>query len=237
MPFKLAAAPAAIAGWLKTHRMRLLALFGCVLVPLFLFGELAEDVLEKEPLAFDEAILLFMHAHASPTLDRVMLLASRLGTGAWVAPIDVIVCAVLLGRRRWLDALFWALATGGASLLNMLAKHTFARTRPDLWLSLAPESSFSFPSAHAMQSMALAAALIVLLWSSSARWPVVLLAAAFTLIVGTSRVYLGVHFPSDVMAGWSASLAWVTGLSFLFYRHAVRYGRPAAVTGKALRSR
>jgi membrane-associated phospholipid phosphatase len=228
MPFRLAVAPAVILAWLRTHRVRLLALFACVLVPLFLFGELAEDVLDKDPFVFDEVILLFMHRHATPALDRIMLLASELGSGAWVTPFDAIVCAILLARRRWLDALFWTLATGGASLLNMLAKHTFARTRPDLWPSLAPESSFSFPSAHSMQSMALAAALIVLLWPSAARWPVVVLATAFTLWVGTSRVYLGVHFPSDVLAGWSASLAWVVGLSFLFYRHAVRL-EPAAV--------
>jgi undecaprenyl-diphosphatase len=208
--------------------MRLLALFGCVLVPLFLFGELAEEVRDKEPMAFDQSILLFMHGIANPTLDRVMLLASTLGSGAWVTPVDVLACAVLLGRRRWIDALFWTLATGGASLLNHLAKHVFARTRPDLWLSLAPETSFSFPSGHAMQSMALAAAAIVMLWPTAARIPALLLGAAFTLLVGLSRIYLGVHFPSDVLAGWSASLAWVAGLSFLFYRHAVRRQRNLA---------
>jgi len=86
MPIRLSVAATVIARWLKANRLRLLALFGCVLVPLFLFGELAEEVSDKEPLAFDEAILLMMHSHASPTLDRVMLLASALGSGAWVAP-------------------------------------------------------------------------------------------------------------------------------------------------------
>lgn len=229
MPPRPAIATLVIASWLRANRLRLLALFVCVLLPLFLFGELAEEVREQEAPEFDESILRFMQRNASPALDRLMLLASTLGSGLWVAPVDVLVCAVLLGRRRWIDGLFWALATGGAALINSLAKHSYARIRPELWPSLAPETSFSFPSGHAMQSMALAAALVVLLWPTALRWWVLLLGAAFTLLVGASRVYLGVHFPSDVLGGWAASLAWAAGLSFLFYGHAVRGGvAPAA---------
>jgi membrane-associated phospholipid phosphatase len=233
MPSRLATAAIVIPGWLRSNRMRLLGLFAGVLLPLFLFGELADEVRDQDALAFDEALLRFMQHQATPALDRLMLLASTLGSGLWVTPIDVLVCAVLLFRRRWIDALFWTLATGGASLINMLAKHSYGRIRPDLWPSLAPETSFSFPSGHAMQSMALAAGLIVLLWPTAARWWVVLLGATFTLLVGTSRVYLGVHFPSDVLAGWAASLAWTVGLSFLFYRHAVRFGPRARPQGRA----
>jgi membrane-associated phospholipid phosphatase len=234
---KLAAATLVFAAWLRANRMRLLALFACVLVPLLLFGELAEEIREREPLAFDDAILRFMQRHANAPLDRLMLFASFIGSGVWIAPFDVIVCAILLGRRRWVDALFWSLATGGAALLNLLAKQSFARIRPDLWPSLAPETSFSFPSGHAMQTMALAAALVVLLWPGAARWPAVVLGGAFTLLVGISRVYLGVHFPSDVLAGWCAALAWVAGLSFLFYRHALRRGLADTLSDTAPRSR
>ena len=222
---KIDATARATAAWLVLNRMRMLALFACVLVPLFLLGELAESIRVQEAPSFDEGILRFMRRHASGLFDQLMLLASALGSGLVVGAVDGLVCAALLWRRRWRDALFWALATGGAALLNWLAKLSFARIRPDLWPSLAPETSYSFPSGHAMQSMALAAALIVLLWPTAARWPVLVLSAAFTFFVGLSRVYLGVHFPSDVLAGWLASLAWVVGLSFLFYRHAVRHRR------------
>lgn len=218
--FTFAAATAVMLAWLRSHKVRLLALFACVLAPLFLFGELAGEVRERQALAFDEAILRFMRHNAAPLADQLMLFFSIIGSGPWIATFDVLFCAILLGKRRWVDALFWSLATGGSALLNLLAKQSFARARPDLWQSIAPETSFSFPSGHAMQTMAVAAALIVLLWPSAARWPLLVLGTTFTLLVGTSRVYLGVHFPSDVLGGWSASLAWVIGLSFLFYRNA-----------------
>ena len=218
--------PAPTAAWFKAHRGRLLALFACVLVPLFLFGELAENIRAGEPFRFDETILRLMQRHAGESLDRLMLFASAIGSGPVVGTVDGLVWLLLLVRRRWVDALFWALATGGAALLNMLAKHSYARIRPDLWPSIAPETSFSFPSGHAMQSTALAAALVVLLWPTVARLPMLVVGSLFVGLVGVSRIYLGVHYPSDILAGWAASIAWVAGLSFLFYRHVVRHPTP-----------
>jgi undecaprenyl-diphosphatase len=224
MPLQPVPSFAPLAAWFRARRTRLLALFACVLGPLFLFGELAENIRENEPFAFDEAILRFMQHRANATLDRIMVLASEIGSGPVVGIVDLVVCLLLIVRRRWFDALFWALATGGAALLNQLAKHGYERSRPDFWVSIAPETSFSFPSGHTMQSTALAAALLVLLWPTAARLPAVLGGTIFALLVGVSRVYLGVHYPSDVLAGWAASIAWVAGLSFLFYRHAFRPG-------------
>jgi undecaprenyl-diphosphatase len=224
MPLQPLDVVAPVAAWLNARRARLLALFACVLVPLFLFGELADSIREGEPFAFDESILRFMQRNASAPLDRIMLLASTVGSGPVVGSLDAIVCLLLLARRRWADATFWVLATGGAALLNKLAKHGYERIRPDLWPSIAPESSFSFPSGHAMQSTALAAALVVLLWPTAARSATLAVGGLFVVLVGISRIYLGVHFPSDILAGWAASVAWVVGLSFLFYRHAVRLG-------------
>lgn len=220
-------APRLAGRWLGAHRGGLAWLFVGVLAPLYLFGELAERIRDATVIPFDEPILLLMQRQATPWLDRAMLFASQAGSGPWVASFDVLVAVVLLLRRRWPWALYWALATGGAALLNQLAKHTYARARPDLWPPLAPETSFSFPSGHAMQSMALATALLVLAWNTRWRWPVLLAGAAFTGIVGLSRVYLGVHFPSDVLAGWCASLAWAVGLALLFRRRG-RVGRHAA---------
>jgi membrane-associated phospholipid phosphatase len=204
------------ASWQRRHYIKLLILFGGVLAPLYLFGMLAEDVVEKEIFFFDKPILLYIHSHANPLLDAVMIFFTRAGSAFALVPFNVLVFLYLLRRRDRMQAVFWVLAVGGAALLNGLAKHVFARTRPELWVSALPETTFSFPSGHAMQSMAVAAGLVVLAWHSRWRWPVALIGACFVFLVGLSRVYLGVHFPSDILAGWAASLAWVVGLSVLF---------------------
>ena len=78
----------------------------------------------------------------------------------------------------------------------------------DFWLALAPETTFSFPSGHAMGSMTLATVLVLLAWRTRWRWWVALPMLGFVLMVGLSRVYLGVHYPSDILAGWAAAAAW-----------------------------
>lgn len=206
-----------ILPWIWAHRLRLILLFACVLIPLWIFGALAEDVLEREHFGFDVPILMFMHNQATPLLDQIMLFFSLIGYRLGVVPVDIVVFLFFVQRRRWGDALFWAIAVGGAALLNLGAKHSFGRIRPDLWLSIAPETTFSFPSGHAMGSMALAAAVLVLAWPTRWRWLVLILGSFFVLMVGLSRVYLGVHYPSDILAGWAASLAWVIGVSQVLY--------------------
>ena len=189
-----------------------LFLLATVLLPLYIFGQVAEEIWKKGGFVGDVPILRFINRHASPPLDTAMLFFSRIG-----APVPmllfflVIIAALVLWRRRG-DALFFAIAVGGAMAVNYGAKLLFRRDRPDLWKSLAVEHDYSFPSGHAMGSMAVVAALIILAWPTRWRWPVVTLGGLFVLLVGISRLYLGVHFPSDVLAGWSASLAWVAGV-------------------------
>lgn len=207
---------------LRAHRMQLLILFAGVCIPLALFGYLAEDVLEHEPFFFDQPILLFMHHLASPAMDTSMLFVTHVGYLYGVIPIDILV-AIILGRLRlWHDLSFWIVAVGGAGLLNIIAKLIFQRPRPDLWISIAPEATFSFPSGHAMGSMALVTALVVLLWSTRWKWPTLIVGSIFVVLVGISRVYLGVHYPSDILAGWATSLAWVLGVRVILYGKATR---------------
>lgn len=207
---------------LRIHRLRLLILFIGVFAPLYLFGELADEVIEREIFVLDRPVLLFMHDLATPFLDSVMLFFSRAGSALVLIPIDAVVFFVLVFRRYWGKAAFWGLAVGGSALLNVAAKHVFVRTRPDLWLSIAPETTYSFPSGHAMQSMAFVAALIVLGWQHRWIWWAAAAGGMFVLLVGLSRVYLGVHYPSDILAGWTASLAWVLGLSVVLHGHLYR---------------
>ena len=194
---------------------RIALLFIAVLLPLWGFGELAEDVGEGRNFGFDLPILEWLHTHQSPLLDQLSLLFSRLGYQYGVIPFDIALVAWLLYRQHKRDALFATTAFIGSALLNIVAKHYYGRARPSLWESLAPETTFSFPSGHAMGSMTLGAVLVLLAWRTRWRWLVVAISALFVLAVGASRPYLGVHYPSDILAGWGAALAWVVGVHAL----------------------
>lgn len=216
------------AAFLRVHGWRLLLVFLGVGLPLWGFGELAEDLHEGEVFFFDEPLLRLAHAMAGAGLDRVFLLASQLGYGHGVVPVDIVLVLVLAWRRRFREGLFAGIATGGSALLNVAAKHAFARARPDLWLSIAPETTYSFPSGHAMGSITLAWVVVLLWWHLASprwrrwRWPVTAIAAGFTVLVGLSRVYLGVHYPSDILAGWAAASVWTIGAYGLVFNGRLR---------------
>ena len=199
---------------MRRWRRLLLAFLGIAL-PLSAFSELAEEIHEADPLGFDDPLLRWAEASASPALDQAMLLASQLGYAWGVVPLAGLGFAGLLATGHVRRAVYFGLAVGGSALLNLVAKAVFVRERPSLWLSVAPEHSYSFPSGHAMGAMSLAAAIILLLWFTRWRWPALVLGLGFTVWVGASRVYLGVHYPSDILAGWTAALAWVSAVYLL----------------------
>ena len=194
------------------NRRRILELFLGVFVPLCLFAVLAREVVHRQPPPWDVAVLTWIHGHASPAADRVMIWASRIGIWYGLVPFSVLLGLWLLRRREVARFSFFVLAMLGTWLLTDATKRLFGRDRPTLWPSPAPEESFSFPSGHAMGSMSLATAVGVLAWHTPYRWPVVIGGAAFTVLVSGSRLYLGVHYPTDVLGAWLASLAWVMGL-------------------------
>lgn len=209
-------------GTLRRHGWRIALLFALVLLPLWGFGQLADEVHEGEILPFDRPLLDAAHALASHGLDALALLLAKLGYGYGVVPFDLALVLALAVRRRKPEGLFAGIALAGSALLNIGAKHYFGRARPAYWLSLAPETSYSFPSGHAMASMTLAMVLALLAWRTRWRWPVACLAFAFALLVGASRVYLGVHFPSDILAGWTAAVAWTFGAYAVVFRGTLR---------------
>lgn len=215
--------------FLKAHWRRLLLVFTLLLLPLWGFAELAEEVGEGDPFSFDEPLLRLAHAWASPQADQIFSAVTKLGYEWFVVPFDVLLVLVLAWKGRMREGLFVGLALGGSALLTVATKQLYARARPDLWPSVLPEDSYSFPSGHAMGSMTLAWVLVLLAWRTRWRWWVVLPALAFAIAVGVSRVYLGVHYPSDILAGWAAASVWVAA-SFLmvFHHHRHPWGRPDA---------
>ena len=210
--------PSSLAAALRGNLGRLALLFAGVLLPLWLFAELADEVHELEELVFDDALLLWLNGLAGPRLDAFFVFLSRIGYAWGVVPFDIALSLALLAWKRWREAAFAIVALAGSALLNLSAKQFFQRDRPSLWESIAPESTFSFPSGHAMGSMTLAAVLVLLCWHTRWRWPILAAALAFTGLVGLSRLYLGVHYPSDVLAGWAAGLAWVAGSYLVLFR-------------------
>ena len=210
--------PSSLAAALRGNLGRLALLFAGVLLPLWLFAELADEVHELEELVFDDVLLLWLNGLAGPRLDAFFVFLSRIGYAWGVVPFDIALSLALLAWKRWREAAFAIVALAGSALLNLSAKQFFQRDRPSLWESIAPESTFSFPSGHAMGSMTLAAVLVLLCWHTRWRWPMLAAALAFTGLVGLSRLYLGVHYPSDVLAGWAAGLAWVAGSYLVLFR-------------------
>ncbi len=205
--------------FLRKHGWRALFVFAGVLLPLWGFGALADTLHDGKLFPFDLPILQAVHAMARGGLDKLFLLASALGYLWGVVPVDVLLVLFLALRRRMREGLFAGIAIVGSLLLNLAAKYSFARARPSLWQTISPaQTTYSFPSGHAMGSMTLAWIAVLLCWSLRSRWgwgwrwPVTIIAALFVLLVGLSRIYLGVHYPSDILAGWAAASVWVVGV-------------------------
>ena len=206
--------------FLRRHWRRLALLFAGVLLPLWGFGEIADELREGEAFFFDEPLLRLAHDGAGHGGDRAFLALSALGYQWGVVPLDIGLVA-WLGLKRWMrEGLFAGIALAGSALLNLGAKQLYARERPSLWESIAPESTYSFPSGHAMGSMTLACVLVLLAWRTRWRWWVAVPACGFALAVGMSRVYLGVHYPSDILAGWAAAAAWAVATWLVVFRSA-----------------
>lgn len=161
----------------------------------------------------DHRLMWWLHGWASPGLERFFHWISAIGHERGVIPLDVLLVVLLSMWRRWHQAFFVLVATAGSGALNSLAKMFFSRERPQLWPALADAPNTSFPSGHAMGSFTLMLVLLILAWPGRWRYPLLLFAAGFIVLVGLSRLYLGVHWPSDIVAGWLLAASWVFAIS------------------------
>ncbi len=201
---------------LITHWRSLLLLLLGVFLPLQVFGELAEDVWENEGgFPWDVPLLLAVHSTANPQLDVVVTMLTKLGVFWGVFPIATVTALVLFNRRRWRSLTYLIVTLLGSIIINRTAKVLLHRVRPHLWESPAPEFDYGFPSGHAMSSMTFVAVLVILTWGSRWRWLVLIVGTIFVLVIGWTRLYLGVHYPSDILAGWMVSVGWAVGVSLI----------------------
>ncbi|WP_313807396.1 phosphatase PAP2 family protein [Sphingobium sp.] len=195
-----------------------LVMFFLSAAALFIFLSLASEVREGEILAFDRWLLLALRNTADPAvpvgpswLRAAMIELTALGGTSVLTLITVAATGYLLAARRASMAAFLVLTVAGGAAASTLLKQLFARSRPDVQ-HLVEVTSASFPSGHAMNSAVTFLTLGVMLartqTSPAIRIYLICLAVILTMTIGLSRVYLGVHWPSDVIAGWCVGGAW-----------------------------
>lgn len=194
----------------------LLLLFWGVYLPLQAFMLLAIHVRENaDGFPWDKSILLAIHQTSSKQLDLLAVNLTQFGSIKIVMPIVLIISLILLLQKKWRSLTFLLTTTIGAALINRTAKEMIHRIRPHFWESLTPKLDYAFPSGHAMTSMTLVVALVILTWDTIWCLPILIFGGLFVLAIAWTRLYLGVHFPSDILAGWSVSVAWAIGVSLL----------------------
>ncbi|MBW4421472.1 MAG: phosphatase PAP2 family protein [Myxacorys californica WJT36-NPBG1] len=207
-----------IARW----RSLLLLLMG-VCLPLLVFEQLAIVIWQNQiSFPWDIPILFAVHSAATPQLDVFAKIFTKLGVFWGVTPVATIVGISLLKLKRWRSLTYLLTTLLGSVIINRTAKEFMHRVRPHLWNSLKSEFDYSFPSGHAMSSMSLIAALVVLTWGTAWCGWVLGIGGLFVITIGWTRLYLGVHFPSDILAGWLVSLAWAIGVSLIIRPHLVK---------------
>jgi undecaprenyl-diphosphatase len=153
-------------------------------------------------------LLLWVHSLSSPALDAGARIGWALGVFRYCAPVVLLVIGWHLGRREHREAVAWLAVGVGAAVLPELLKALVARSRPTLWPWLIPTSGYSFPSGHAVAGAALYPLLGWMALRPLGRGVAgYLLGLAVGLFVGLGRLYAGVHWPSDVLAGWALGVA------------------------------
>ncbi len=180
---------------------------------LALLTEFHEQISDPWLRTADAAIANYLHQRSTPWLTGFMFTLSVIGSWKVMFPVVALLFVWLLIRRSRGDGLILVAAVAGASIINILLKLLFQRPRPSPLWALAHETSFSFPSGHSVTAMAFYGTVAFLLWrrveSRVARAAIVITTILLILGTGASRVYLGVHYPSDVAAGFLVGATWV----------------------------
>jgi len=206
------------------NQQRLLYFVTGLLLILFfgwVFGSLAEDVSRKDSLTnYDVVIGSWFLAHATEDSSEFFFGITQLAS-LWVIGLgSLTLSAWLIIRKNWTEFFTTLTSIGGGILLNLLLKNIFLRQRPDFPNAFYHESGYSFPSGHAMMSVLFYGIMsyLVIKIIKGWKWKVSMTIGALTLIllIGLSRIALGVHYLTDVLGGWSAGLTWLITCILLF---------------------
>lgn len=200
---------------------------------LALFSKIASETLyENELHGFDSAVTSFIRYPTGQALDSFMLFVTKLGSGEVMLAVTIIILVVFVLRGWRREAIALLICLAGAGVLNQVLKVLFARSRPDLF-SIIEETGYSFPSGHSMVSFCVYG-FVAYTFSRNfssirQRGLVFSVAGIVVALIGISRIYLGVHYPTDVLAGFVAGGTWLgfctSWLHWREYREERRSGR------------
>jgi undecaprenyl-diphosphatase len=179
----------------------------------FFFAWLASEILEGDAGMFDETVRAFVHGYASESLTTLMRFITMLGSTLFLGILFLSVFVIFIVKNWKRAAVLLMLTTAGAVILNFALKVSFGRLRPVPFFDTPLPDSYSFPSGHSLYAACFYG---MLAWLVCARiqnkslriltWSV---AVSLALLIGLSRIYLGVHYPSDVIAGFAAAVVWI----------------------------
>jgi len=225
--------------WLKQRFLRLerrwpalniaFAVAVGVLMLTFFAEMVYETLIRRQMDVFDNVLVWLVRYLANPELDRAMIMISEYGYGYPFGTIILVALLTLTFYRRWLEAAGLLVSLVGEAILNLGLKNLFERSRPDLF-RVVEEAGYGFPSGHAMVSLCFYGMLAFLIARhiQSWRWRLVVITLAVALAgtIGVSRVYLGVHYPTDVVAGYFAGSTWLAfSISLLMWWERRRLGK------------
>lgn len=185
------------------------------IISLALFGSLASYIHADQNVVvqFDRGLTGTLYTWATPQSTSFMVTVSLLGN-EFLYVLGVGVGLLLLFRREWLFAAAWIITMLGGQVLMNLLKNYYLRPRPVFDHPLASEKSFAFPSGHAMMSLVAYGMLAYLICTqvknTRARILIIFAAVLLATLIGISRLYLGVHYPSDVIGGYASGLIWLS---------------------------
>jgi undecaprenyl-diphosphatase len=203
----------AVTDRLRAVGLPLLVALAVLTAGAWAFGAIAEEMAEGDTAAHDQSLAEWLHGRATDPFTDVFRALTWTGNGAFLSVVVLVAGLLLLRRGLVMDALYVVLAFVGAEVITIGMKQGFRRERPFFEDPLATASSFSFPSGHALVSLSVygSIAIVVARHASSRRTAIAVLGAAalWVLAIGFSRLYLGVHFLSDVLAGLAAGAAWL----------------------------
>lgn len=205
---------------------------------IWIFSELLDAVLDNAMMVkVDITTDAFIHAHMTPGLLRIASVTTEFGGPIAMTSLAIVGAIVLWRAKRRVILLGWIAAFAGGAIIGEVLKRAVHRSRPTYGAGFVHTDAFSFPSGHAMASMigyGMLVSVLFFFWHPKLVWKILvyILASLLVLAIGLSRLFLGVHYPSDVAGGWAAALAWlavcITGVNMARHRQA-EVAFPAAV--------